>query len=115
MDPEGELDQQEAAPDPYAVFRRLLLPLEEVLQSPVYHPEGDVLYHLLQVFELARDHRPYDAEFLQAALLHDVGKGIDRSDHVGAALSVLEGLITERTAFFIEHHIGALERNAGNS
>ena len=46
--------------------------------SPVYHPEGDVLYHSLQVFELARDCRPYDEEFLLAALLHDVGKGIDR-------------------------------------
>ena len=56
-----------------------------------------MLYHSLQVFELARDARPYDEEFLLAALLHDVGKGIDPADHVGAALSVLEGLITERT------------------
>ena len=42
-----------------------------------YHPEGDVLYHSLQVFELARDELPYDEEFLLAALLHDVGKAID--------------------------------------
>ena len=39
--------------DPYPIFRMLLLPLENVKQSPRYHPEGDVLYHSLQVFELA--------------------------------------------------------------
>ena len=82
-------------------------------QSPKYHPEGDVLYHLLQVFELARDARPYDEEFLLAALLHDVGKGIDPADHVGAALQALEGSITERTAFLIEHHMLAQEYKAG--
>jgi hypothetical protein len=113
LDLEANLAESEVRPDPYTIFRRLLLPLEDVRQSPVYHPEGDVLYHLLQVFELARDCRPYDEEFLQAALLHDVGKGIDRSDHVGAALSVLEGLITERTEFLIGHHMHALEYKAG--
>lgn len=113
LDLEADQAARDIQDDPYSVFRRLLLPLEEVRQSPVHHPEGDVLYHLLQVFELARDQRPYDVEFLQAALLHDVGKGIDRSEHVGAALSVLEGLITERTAFLIEHHMHALDLKAG--
>src|SRR5262245_7000776 len=91
----------------------LLLPLEEVRQSSKYHPEGDALYHSLQVFELAKEHRPYDEEFLLAALLHDVGKGLDRSDHVNAALSALDGIITERTRFFIEHHMNAHEHRAG--
>ena len=91
----------------------LLLPLENVNGSPVHHPEGDVLYHSLQVFELARDHRPYDEEFLLAALLHDVGKGLDRSNHVDAGLQALDGLITERTRFFIEHHMHAHEYRAG--
>ena len=72
-----------------------------------------MLYHSLQVFELARDERPYDEEFLLAALLHDVGKGIDPPDHVAAGLEALEGLITERTAFFIEHHMDALAYRAG--
>ena len=42
-----------------------------------------------------------------AALLHDVGKGLDRSRHVEAGLQALDGLITERTRFFIEHHMHA--------
>jgi hypothetical protein len=59
------------------------------------------------VFELAREERPYDEEFLLAALLHDVGKAIDPDDHVGAALQALEGSITERTAWLIAHHMEA--------
>jgi HD superfamily phosphodiesterase len=79
----------------------------------MHHPEGDVLYHSLQVFELAREHRPYDEELLLAALLHDVGKGIDPADHVRAGLSALEGLITARTHFFIEHHMAAHDYRSG--
>jgi hypothetical protein len=113
LDLEGELRAVAAAPDPYHLFRMLLLPLENVGQSARHHPEGDVLYHSLQVFELARDERPYDEEFLLAALLHDVGKGIDPSDHVAAGLSALDGLITERTHFLIEHHMDAHAYRAG--
>jgi hypothetical protein len=108
-----ELDAAAEMVDPYQVYRMLLLPLEDVKQSPVYHPEGDALYHSLQVFELARDARPYDEEFLLAALLHDVGKGLDCQDHVAAALAALNGLITERTRFFIAHHMDAHEYRAG--
>jgi predicted HD phosphohydrolase len=86
----------------------LLLPLEHVLQPPEEHPEGDVLYHSLQVFELARHGLPYDEEFLAAALLHDVGKAIDRRDHVAAGLEALDGFITPRTAWLIEHHVEGL-------
>lgn len=113
LDLDANLKEQEIDVDPYALFRMLLLPLENVQQSAKHHPEGDVQYHLLQVFELARDERPYDEEFLLAALLHDVGKGIDPHDHVAAGLSVLEGLITERTRWLIEHHMDALEYKAG--
>jgi predicted nucleotidyltransferase len=108
-----EAGMEEEVTDPYPLLRLLLLPLERVQQAPLHHPEGDVLYHSLQVFELARDQRPYDVEFLLAALLHDVGKGIDPHDHVAAGLSVLEGLITDRTRFFIEHHMHALEYKKG--
>lgn len=104
-----EMDRAEAVGeiDPYPVFRMLLLPLENVKGGGTYHPEGDVLYHSLQVFELAREQRPYDEELLLAALLHDVGKGLDRSRHVEAGLEALEGLITERTEFLIAHHMDA--------
>src|SRR5262245_6592309 len=108
-----ELDDDAAVSDPYPVFRMLLLTLETVKQSPEYHPEGDVLYHTLQVFELAKDARPYDEEFLLAALLHDVGKGIDPADHVAAGLQALDGLITDRTKFLIEQHILAHYYRAG--
>lgn len=93
--------------DRFELYRLLLDPLAGVKQSPKYHPEGDALYHSLQVFELARQERPYDEEFLLAALLHDVGKAIDPSDHVGAAVQALEGVVTERTEWMIAHHMDA--------
>ena len=113
LDLDEQLQAAEAEADPYPVFRMLLAPLENVKGSRTYHPEGDVLYHSLQVFELAREHRPYDEEFLLAALLHDVGKGIDRAYHVEAGLQVLDGLITDRTRFLIEHHMDAHAYRSG--
>ena len=89
--------------DRFAIYRLRLLPLEAVKQDPRSHPEGDALFHGLQVFELAREARPYDEEFLLAALLHDVGKAIDPADPVAAGLRALEGTITERTAWLIAH------------
>src|SRR5437588_3371993 len=43
LDLEGELEAGIGEADPYQIFRMLLLPLENVRQSPQYHPEGDVL------------------------------------------------------------------------
>jgi hypothetical protein len=97
----------------FRAFEDLLLPLENVKENLEIHPEGDVLYHSLQVFELARAAIPYDEEFLLAALLHDVGKAIDPRDHVAAGLEALDGLITERTAWLIEHHTAALSLRSG--
>lgn len=82
----------------------LLKPLDRVRQDRVTHPEGDVLYHSLQVFELARRERPWDEEFLLAALLHDIGKGIDPADHVAAGLALLGDHVSERTRWLIENH-----------
>ncbi len=93
--------------DRFDRYRRLVAALEQVKLNPEYHPEGDALNHTLQVFDLARHERPYDEEFLLAALLHDVGKAIDRKDHIAAGLAALDGLITPRTAWFIEHHTEA--------
>ena len=90
--------------DRFQVYYTLLVPLETVKQDPHRHPEGDALYHSLQVFELARNELAYDEEFQSAALLHDVGKAIDPRNHVEAALAALNGHITQRTAWLIAHH-----------
>ena len=94
--------------DRFQIYELLLAPLEGIREAPESHPEGDLLYHSLQVFTLAREKLAYDEEFLTAALLHDVGKGLDRLNHVAAALEALEGFITARTAWLIEHHVDAL-------
>ncbi len=100
-------EEAENRVDRFQIYEMLLLPLEKVKETRAFHPEGDVLYHSLQVFDLARDERPYDEEFLLAALLHDVGKGIDRREHTAAALEALEGFIAPRCAWLIEHHMEA--------
>jgi hypothetical protein len=110
--PDADLDREverlEDHVDRFELYRMLLAPLEEVKQDPKWHPEGDALYHSLQVFERARHERPWDEEFLLAALLHDVGKGIDPADHTAAGLAALEGAVTERTHWLIGHHMEAL-------
>lgn len=105
IDLEKAVTDIEQQVDRFQVYESLLLPLENVKQSPKYHPEGDALYHSLQVFDLARDELPYDEEFMLAALLHDVGKAIDKQDHVAAGLEALDGFITERTSWLIEYHM----------
>ncbi len=105
LDIHQALNDLEEEIDRFQVYESLLLPLENVKQHKKYHPEGDVLYHSLQVYDLACDQAPYDEEFLLAALLHDVGKGIDPADHVQAGLEALEGYITERTTWLIENHM----------
>ncbi len=115
--PDLNLEQEMAAVenrvDRFQVYEALLLPLENVKQNPKYHPEGDALYHSLQVFDQARDELAYDEEFLLAALLHDVGKAIDPRDHVLAGLEALTGFITERTAWLIRFHMQAHQIHDG--
>jgi hypothetical protein len=118
--PDLDIDQRLAevatTVDRFLIYQMLLLPLEKVEQSRRYHPEGDALYHSLQVFDLVRNERPYDEEFLLAALLHDVGKGIDTLDHVRAGVDALEGTIADRTGWLITHHMEAhqvLDRTIG--
>jgi predicted nucleotidyltransferase len=98
-------DEAASQIDRFQLYESLLLPLENVKGPLKYHPEGDMLYHSLQVFDHARDQLAYDEEFLTAALLHDVGKAIDPVDHVAAALDALNGFVTERTHWLIEHHM----------
>jgi hypothetical protein len=94
--------------DRFALYRMRLSPLESIKQNSKFHPEGDALYHSLQVFQLAREVRPYDEEFLLAALLHDVGKAIDLQDHARAGVHALRGAVTARTLWLIEHHMDLL-------
>ena len=103
LDLEDQLAELDEAPDRFSLYLALLLPLENVRQKPSLHPEGDALYHSLQVFQLASQQRPYDEEFLTAALLHDLGKAIDPDDPLAAALEALDGFITERTTWLIEN------------
>lgn len=110
---DAALESADEHVDPLLVFPLLLQPLADVKQSPRYHPEGDALYHSLQVFELALADRPWDEEFVLAALLHDVGKAIDPYDHVAAGVEALDGLVTQRTLWLIAHHMDAHACRAG--
>lgn len=76
--------------------------LSTVRQDPMRCPEGDALEHSLQVFDLVHRERPYDEELLTAALVHDVGRALDRGDPVAATLAALESLVTARTLWLIE-------------
>lgn len=53
--------------------------LEDVEQSPVHHPEGNVWRHTLLVVDQAasrRDRSENPRVFMWAALLHDIGKAV---------------------------------------
>lgn len=112
-EPSGEPPAPLSLNERFRRYESLLAPLEQVHEHRRRHPEGDVLYHSLQVFELARRAVPYDEELLLAALLHDVGKAIDPKQPVQAALDALDGSITPRTAWLIEHLDDAQSLYAG--
>jgi predicted HD phosphohydrolase len=89
--------------DRFVVFAGLLAPLEQAVRSGRNGRAEDLLSHSLRVFDLARDTLPYDEEFLTAALVHEVGRPLDRKFPGRAALEALGEHVTERTAWFIEH------------
>lgn len=101
------LDSPLAPEELFAALRLMIEPLGKFRMNPQLHPECDALYHSLQVFELGRNELPYDEEFLLACLLHDVGLAIDPRHSVPAAVSALEGLVTDRTLFLIEQRPAA--------
>lgn len=83
-------------------YYSLLEPMDRIQLNRDTHPEGDLLYHSLQVFCLAKEAREWDEEFLTAALLHDVGKGIDPYDSHEATLTAVQGIVSDRTFWLIE-------------
>lgn len=69
----------------------------------MWHPEGDALFHSLQVYLHARS-ATTDPQLWAAALLHDVGKGLGGAHEVeGAAL--LDGLVPPRLVWLVRHHL----------
>ncbi|HEV7282165.1 MAG TPA: hypothetical protein VGN57_18325 [Pirellulaceae bacterium] len=88
--------------DRFDRYRSLLLPLEEIRPPRREHPEGDLLYHALQTFEILRAAAPYDEELLVAGLLHDVGAALDDDDPLAAALEELRSIVTPRTLRLLE-------------
>jgi len=84
----------------------LLSALEGVAQDPVWHPEGDALFHSLQVFGHAR-RATDDPDLLAAALLHDVGKGLDRP-HEEEGAELVAPWVSERVCWLVRHHLDLL-------
>jgi len=90
-------------PDFFPTLHLLLNSLEKIRLDPDSHPEGDLLYHSLQTYELMLQQRPYDEELLLAALIHDIGYGLDRRRPIEAAWNAIGPLVSERTWFLIEN------------
>lgn len=88
--------------DRFDALAAIVAVLATVRQNPERHPEGDALEHSLQVFDLVHRERPFDEELLTAALVHDVGRTIDRRDSVAAAVEALGDLVTPRTRWLVE-------------
>ena len=84
-------------------MRDLLESIDGVQQDPVWHPEGDALFHSLQVFQHAR-RESNDRELWAAALLHDVGKGLGAHHELEGA-AMLQSLMPERVVWLVEHHL----------
>jgi len=85
----------------------LLTSLDGVHQHPRYHPEGDALYHSLQVFQLAHS-ACNDPQLWAAALLHDIGKAVSTPDHAQIGADELEGLLSSRIVWLVRHHLHLL-------
>jgi putative nucleotidyltransferase with HDIG domain len=85
----------------------LLLDLDGIEQDPYYHPEGDALFHSLQVFQLA--HQQSDSPILwAAALFHDVGKADGSKNHYKVGAEMLKHVLNDQIVWLVEHHLDLL-------
>ena len=85
----------------------LLQELDGIQQNRHYHPEGDALFHSLQVFQIAlqETHNPV---LLMAALFHDIGKAQGSKDHDKTGAAMLDGIVDPEIIWLIEHHLDLL-------
>lgn len=85
----------------------LLSDLSSVEQNPKYHPEGDALFHSLQVFELSLKFTN-DPEVWAAALFHDIGKAVDGPTHPQIGAEMLDGIFNPNVCWLVSHHLDLL-------
>ncbi len=101
------VDSWRVTQGPYVMYNDLfflLTSLDGVAQNKRHHPEGDALYHSLQVFGQALQHSS-DPELWAAALLHDIGKAIQSREHARIGAQELEGLVSNRVVWLVRHHM----------
>lgn len=87
----------------------LLLDLDGIPQNPMYHPEGDALFHSLQVFQHALKQSD-DPNLLAAALFHDVGKAYGCPNHEILGAEMLSQVLNNEIVWLIEHHLDLLKK-----
>lgn len=75
-----------------------------VEQMDIYHPEGDVFNHSLQVMAWAF-RETYDTDLILAAMLHDIGKTANNKGHDKIAVEWLGSLVSAKTSWLIENHM----------
>jgi len=75
-----------------------------VKQHEKWHPEGDVFIHSLQTVKWAFRETD-DVDLILAALLHDVGKQVNKLGHEQEGCELLKDCTTPKTLFLIENHM----------
>lgn len=86
----------------------LLLDLDGIQQDHRFHPEGDALFHSLQVFQIAL-HQSDNPTLLAAALFHDVGKAYGGKDHDKVGADILSGVLNKEIVWLVKHHLDLLK------
>ena len=99
--------------DRFDKIAALVRPLSAVRLDGSCHHVVSLLDLTLLSFSYVRQRRPFDEELLTAVLLAEAGRVIDRQKSVQVILQAAEGLVTPRTAWFIEMRDSALSYSDG--
>jgi len=75
-----------------------------VEQRADYHPEGDVLNHSLQTMYCAFK-ETIDTDLILAAMMHDVGKALEKDGHAEIAFELLQPFLSAKSLWLIRHHM----------